>query len=169
MSVVPRKNPQGRKSTMADTRKSSKRTDEAVEGFTDEERAAMKERAKEVKAARKGSRSSKADKEGEVPAKIAEMPDHDRVMAEKLHAIIKANAPELSSRLWYGMPAYAKDGKVLCFFQGSEKFKTRYSMFGFNDNASLDDGNMWPTAYALEELTAEDEKRFGELIKKAVR
>ncbi|WP_378740461.1 iron chaperone [Nocardia brasiliensis] len=138
-------------------------------GFTAEELAAMKEHAQELKtAARRGPRAAKADGERDVLAKIAEMSDSDRTMAERLHAIIKANAPELSPKLWYGMPAYAKDGKVLCFFQSAEKFKARYATFGFNDIANLDDGTLWPTAFALTALTADDEARIGELVKKAV-
>jgi len=137
--------------------------------FTDEERAAMKERAQELKAdARRGPRAGKADGEQEVLAKIAEMPEPDRAKAERLHAIIKASAPELSPRTWYGMPAYAKDGKVVCFFQSAQKFKTRYATLGFSDKANLDKGAMWPTAYALKELTAADEAKIGALVKKAV-
>jgi uncharacterized protein YdhG (YjbR/CyaY superfamily) len=136
-------------------------------GFTDEERAAMKERAKELRAARRGSRGGKADEEGAVLAKIAEMPEPDRIMAERLHAIIKASAPALSPRLWYGMPAYAKEGKVVCFFQGAGKFNTRYATFGFQHEANLDDATMWPTAFALTDLTAADEARIGALVKKA--
>ena len=137
--------------------------DRSSEGFTDEERAAMKERAKELKAEK-----SKADGESEVLAKIAEMKGSDRAMAKRLHAIVKASAPALSPKLWYGMPAYAKDGKVVCFFQAAQKFKTRYATFGFNDTANLDEGAMWPTAFALTELTAADEARIGALVKKAV-
>jgi uncharacterized protein YdhG (YjbR/CyaY superfamily) len=137
--------------------------------FTDEERSAMKERAKEQKAAaRRGSRADKADGEGEVLAKIAELPEPDRAMAERLHAVITASAPALSPKLWYGMPAYAKDGKVICFFQSAQKFKTRYATLGFSDDANLDEGTMWPTAFALMKLTAADEARIGALVKKAV-
>jgi uncharacterized protein YdhG (YjbR/CyaY superfamily) len=136
--------------------------------FTAEERAAMKERAQELKAAaRPGSRAGKTDGESDVLAKIAKMPEPDRTMAERLHAIIKANAPTLSPRTWYGMPAYAKDGNVVCFFQSSQKFKTRYATFGFSDKANLDEGLMWPTAFALRELTAAEEARIGALVKKA--
>ena len=143
---------------------------EASKGFTDEERAAMRERAQEVKAAaRRGSRAGKADGESDVLAEIAEMPEPDRAMAERLHALIKASAPALSPRTWYGMPAYAKDGKVVCFFQSAQKFKTRYATFGFSDKAKLDDGTVWPVAFALKELTAADEVRIGALVKKAVR
>ncbi len=136
-------------------------------GFTDDEQAAMKERAQELKAARR-PRAGKADGESDVLAKIAEMPEPDRGIAERLHAIIKASAPDLSPRTWYGMPAYAKDGKVVCFFQSSHKFKTRYATFGFSDKAKLDEGSMWPSAFALKELTAAEEARIGALVKKAV-
>ena len=129
--------------------------------FTDEERAAMKERARELKA-------DKSDGESEVLAKIAEMQGLDRTMAKRLHAIIKASAPSLAPKTWYGMPAYAKDGKVVCFFTPASKFKSRYATLGFNDSANLDEGAMWPTAYALTELTAADEERIGALVKKAV-
>ena len=143
--------------------------DGTVEGFTDEERAAMKERAREVKtAARRGPRADKADGERDVLAKIAEMPEPDRVMAGRMHAIVMASAPSLSPRTWYGMPAYARDGKVVCFFQSAQKFKTRYATLGFSDEANLDEGAMWPTAFALAELTAADEARIGALVKKAV-
>jgi uncharacterized protein YdhG (YjbR/CyaY superfamily) len=149
--------------------KSTAATDKKFEGFTDEERGAMKERAQELKAAaRRGPRGKKADEESAVLAKIAEMPEPDRAMAERLHAVIKASAPALSPKLWYGMPAYAKDGKVVCFFQSAQKFNTRYATFGFNDTASLDEGTMWPTAFAVTELTAADEARIGALVKKAV-
>lgn len=135
-------------------------------GFTAEERAAMKERAKEAKAA-SGRGGKKADGESDVLEKIAEMEGPDRVLAEKLHAIVKATAPDLSPRTWYGMPAYAKDGKVVCFFQGAQKFKTRYATLGFQERANLDDGAMWPTAYALTELTPEVEARIATLVKQA--
>jgi uncharacterized protein YdhG (YjbR/CyaY superfamily) len=149
--------------------KSNTNKRKASKGFTYEEQAAMKERAQEVKAAaRRGPRAGKADGESDVLAKIAEMPKPDRAMAERLHAIIKASAPELSPRTWYGMPAYAKDGKVVCFFQSAQKFKTRYATFGFSDKANLDEGAMWPTAFALTELTAADEARIAALVKKAV-
>jgi uncharacterized protein YdhG (YjbR/CyaY superfamily) len=155
-----------------DTQKSTKSTTatgKAVKGFTDEERVAMKERAQELKAeARRGPRAKKVDGEGDVLAKIAEMPEPDRAMAERLHAIIKASAPDLSPRTWYGMPAYAKDGKVVCFFQSGQKFKTRYATLGFMDQANLDEGAMWPTAFALKELTAAEEARIGALVKKAM-
>jgi uncharacterized protein YdhG (YjbR/CyaY superfamily) len=152
------------------TQRSSKRTtDKASKGFTDEERAAMRERAQELKApARRGSRAGKADGESDVLAKIAEMREPDRAMAERLHALIKASAPALSPRTWYGMPAYAKDGKVVCFFQSAQKFKTRYATFGFSDKANLDEGAMWPNSFALKELTAAAEARIEALVKKAV-
>ena len=141
----------------------------ASKGFTAEERAAMRERAQELKAAaRRGPRARKADGESDVLAKIAAMPKPDRAMAERLHAIVKANAPALSPRTWYGMPAYAKDGKVVCFFKSAEKFKSRYATLGFNDAAKLDKGAMWPTSFALKELTAAEEKKIGALVKKAV-
>jgi uncharacterized protein YdhG (YjbR/CyaY superfamily) len=159
-----------RKPSTKGTQRSAKRTTgKASKGFTDEERAAMRERAQELKAARRGPRAGKADGESEVLAKIAEMRESDRVMAERLHAVIKASAPDLSPRTWYGMPAYAKDGKVVCFFQSAQKFKTRYATFGFSDKANLDKGAMWPTAFALKELTAAEEKKIGALVKKAVR
>ena len=142
-------------------RKSAKK---ASQGFTAEERAAMKERAQELKAARAG----KADGERDLLAKIAEMPGPDRAMAERLHAIVKASAPALSPRTWYGMPAYARDGKVVCFFQSAAKFKTRYATFGFQHAANLDEGAMWPVAFAVKELTSADEARIAALVKKAV-
>jgi uncharacterized protein YdhG (YjbR/CyaY superfamily) len=136
-------------------------------GFTDEERAAMKERARELKA--EGRRKkSREDGEREVLAKIAEMPEPDRAMAERLHSVVKASAPALSPKTWYGMPAYAKSGKVVCFFQSADKFKSRYATFGFNDAANLDEGAMWPTAFALKELTATEEAQISALVKKAV-
>ncbi|MDH6553580.1 uncharacterized protein YdhG (YjbR/CyaY superfamily) [Streptomyces sp. SAI-208] len=148
---------------------STRGTTRKTETFTDEERAAMKERAQEVKtAARRGSRADKAaEDEAAVVAKIAEMQDSDRVMAERIHAVVKASAPGLAPKLWYGMPAYAKDGKVVCFFQSAQKFNARYATFGFNDKANLDEGTMWPTAFALTKLTAADEARIGELVKRA--
>ena len=132
-------------------------------GFTAEERAAMKERAQELKA-----EARRADGEKSLLAKIAEMPDPDRAMAERLHAIITASAPDLSPKTWYGMPAYAKDGKVVCYFTPASKFKERYATLGFNATANLDEGNMWPTAFALTELTAAEEARIGALVKQAV-
>ena len=156
---------------MNDTRKPGKSTSaksKSYEGFTDEERGAMKERAQELKGARRGSRAAKADGESELLAKIAEMAAPDRALAERLHAVIKASAPTLSPTTWYGMPAYAKDGKALCFFQPAKKFKSRYATFGFNDGAHLDDGTMWPIAFALTaELTAADEARIGALVEQA--
>src|SRR4051795_4965789 len=134
-----------------------------AKGFTDEERAAMRERARELKAA-----ARKEDGENDVLAKIAEMPEADRAMAERLHAIIKASAPALSPRTWYGMPAYAKDGNVVCFFQSAQKFKARYATLGFSDKANLDEDAMWPTSFALKELTAVEEARIGALVKQAV-
>ena len=139
------------------------------DGFTEEERAAMRERAQELKAAgRRGAGTHKEDGESAVLAKIAEMPEPDRAMGERLHAIISANAPALVPRLWYGMPAYAKDGHVVCFFQSAQKFKTRYATLGFSDKANLDEDAMWPTAFALKALTASDEARIASLVKKAV-
>jgi uncharacterized protein YdhG (YjbR/CyaY superfamily) len=140
-----------------------KATQKSAKGFTDEERAAMKERAKELKAA-----TDKADGESAVLAKIAEMPEPDRGLSERLHAIIKASAPALSPKLWYGMPAYARDGKIVCFFQSGQKFKTRYATFGFSDTANLDEDGLWPVAFALKELTAANEARISALVKKAV-
>jgi len=141
----------------------------ASKAFTDDEQAAMKERAQEAKvAARRGSRATKADGESDVMAKIAEMPKHDRDIAKRLHAIIKAAAPDLSAKTWYGMPAYAKDGKVVCFFQSGHRFKTRYATLGFSDKANLDDGDMWPSAFALKQLTAAEEARISALVKKAI-
>jgi uncharacterized protein YdhG (YjbR/CyaY superfamily) len=149
-------------------RNSTERTAESAsrkssKGFTDEERAAMRERARELKA-----ETLKADGESAVLAKIAEMPGPDRAMAERLHAIIKDNAPDLLPKTWYGMPAYAKDGKIVCFFQSADKFKSRYATFGFNDDANLDEGAMWPTSFALTALTAAEEARIAALVKQAV-
>ncbi len=142
-------------------------TGEASNGFTDEERAAMKERARELKAAAR-SGAGKADGESDVLAKIAEMPEPDRAMAERLHAIIKASAPDLSPRTWYGMPAYAKEGKVICYFQSAQKFNSRYATLGFSDKANLDEGAMWPTSFALKELTATEEAKISALVERAV-
>ena len=148
---------------MADTKAAAK----SAKVFSDEERDAMKERAKEQKAeARRGAAA--ADGEADVLAKIAEMPDADRVMAERIHEIVKASAPELSSKTWYGMPAYARDGKIVCFFQPADKFKARYATLGFNDDAKLDEGTMWPTSWALTKLTSADEALIAALLKKAV-
>jgi uncharacterized protein YdhG (YjbR/CyaY superfamily) len=151
---------------MTDTQKSAKSTTatgKTSEGFSAEERAAMKERAQELKA-----EARRADGEKALLAKIAEMPKPDRAMAERLHAIIKASAPALSPKTWYGMPAYAKDGNVVCYFTPASKFNSRYATFGFNDAANLDDGAMWPTSFALKELTAADEARIAALVKNAV-
>jgi uncharacterized protein YdhG (YjbR/CyaY superfamily) len=153
-----------------DTQKSAKSTTatgKTSQGFTDEERAAMKERAKELKAEARSTKN-KAEGESDVLAKIAEMPEPERAMAERLHEIIKASAPVLSPKTWYGMPAYAKDGKIVCFFQSAQKFNARYASFGFNDTANLDEGAMWPTAFALKELTAAEEAKISALVKKAV-
>ena len=152
--------------TQKEAAKTSTAKGKAPSGFTAEERAAMKERAQELKA--EARRTSEADAEATVLAKIAEMPEPDRSMAERLHAIIKDSAPVLSPKLWYGMPAYAKDGKVVCFFQSADKFKSRYATFGFNDDANLDDGTMWPTSFALKELTPAAEATISALVKKAV-
>jgi uncharacterized protein YdhG (YjbR/CyaY superfamily) len=156
---------------MAESKAASKNTRQSAktDGFTAEERAAMKERAAELKSeARRGSRGGKADGESDLLAKIAEMPESDRVMAERIHAIIKESAPLLSPKTWYGMPAYARDGKVVCFFQSAAKFGARYATFGFNDTANLDEGDMWPTAFALKQLSAADEAKIAALVKKAV-
>jgi hypothetical protein len=150
--------------TYKDTQQSAKSTTgKASKAFTAEERAAMRERAKEEKAAQ-----SKADGERDVLAKIAEMPEPDRALAERLHALIMASAPALAPRTWYGMPAYAKDGQIVCFFQSAQKFNTRYATLGFSDKANLDEGAMWPTAFAIKELTAADEARIGALVQQAV-
>ena len=159
---------------MTGTQKSAKSTtatDTTSKGFTDEERAAMKERAQELKKeARRGQRGkkAKADGEADVLAKIAEMPEPDRTMAERLHTIIKASAPDLSPRTWYGMPAYAKERKVVCYFTAASKFNERYATLGFNDSANLDEGNMWPTSFALKKLTPAEEAKIAALVKKAV-
>ncbi len=155
------------KSAKAGTRSSAKgaaASSKSSNGFTPEERAAMKERTRELKRAKTGQ----VDSESDVLSKIAEMREPDRAMAERLHAIVKASAPALSARTWYGMPAYAKEGKVVCFFQSAQKFKTRYATFGFSENANLDDGSMWPVSFALERLTAKEEARISALVKKAV-
>jgi len=161
-----------RKPAKKGTQKSAKSTTaigKKSKGFTDEEQAAMKERAQELKAeARRGPRPDKADGESAVLAKIAEMKGPDHAMAKRLHAIVKDSAPALSPKTWYGMPAYAKDGKVVCFFQSAQKFKSRYATFGFSDEANLDEGAMWPTSFALKELTATEEARIVALVKKAV-
>jgi len=158
-----------RKKTTKKSAKSTTAIGKTSRGFTDEERVAMKERVQELKAAaRRGPRADKADGESAVLAKIAEMPEPDRAMGKRLHAVIKASAPALSPKLWYGMPAYAKDGKVVCFFQSGQKFKTRYATFGFSDAANLDEGALWPVAFALKELTAAEEARIAALVKEAV-
>jgi uncharacterized protein YdhG (YjbR/CyaY superfamily) len=150
-------------------RNPAKKAAQKSKGFTDDERAAMKERAKELKAeTRRGPRADKADGGSAVLAKIAEMQGPDRAIAERLHAIIQDSAPALSPKTWYGMPAYAKDGKVVCYFQSAQKFKSRYATFGFSDDANLDKGAMWPTSFALKELTAAEEAKIGALVKKAV-
>ena len=157
---------QGKRTTKKATQKSAKSTtatNKKAKGFTDEERAAMKERVQELKA-----EANKADGESALLAKIAEMQGSERAMAKRLHAIIKASAPSLSPKTWYGMPAYAKDGKVVCFFQSAQKFKSRYATFGFSDEANLDEGALWPTSFALKELTAAEEAKIGALVKKAV-
>ncbi len=167
---MPEESVPGAPSRAQGTQRSAKSSaSKASEGLTDEERAAIRERGRELKAsARRSARGGKADGESDVLAKIAEMSEPDRVMAERLHEIIKANAPALSPKTWYGMPAYAKDGKVVCFFQPAQKFSTRYATLGFNDAANVDAGTMWPTALALTELTDDDEARISALVKKAV-
>jgi uncharacterized protein YdhG (YjbR/CyaY superfamily) len=159
---------QAEKKGTQESAKSTTAINKKSKGFTDEERAAMKERAKELKAEARANKN-RAEGESDVLAKIAEMPEGDRTMAERLHAIIKASAPDLTPKTWYGMPAYAnKDGKVVCYFTAASKFNSRYATFGFNDDANLDEGTMWPTSFALMELTAADEARISELVKKAV-
>jgi len=155
---------------MAERKPASKGTKKPAQirkGFTDEERAAMKERSRELKAAARADKDRAAG-ESDVLAKIAEMQEPDRAMAERLHAIVKESAPDLAPRTWYGMPAYAKDGKVVCFFQSAQKFKTRYATFGFSDQAQLDEGAVWPVAFAVTKLTAADEAKIAALVKKAV-
>jgi uncharacterized protein YdhG (YjbR/CyaY superfamily) len=156
----------GKKATQQSAKTTTAR-DKKSKAFTAEERAAMKERAQELKAEARANKD-KAAGESAVLEKIAEMPEPDRAMAKRLHEIIKASAPALSPKTWYGMPAYAKDGKVVCFFQSADKFKSRYATFGFNDTANLDAGAMWPTSFALKELTAAEEAKIGTLVKKAV-
>ncbi len=159
---------------MTATKKSTSASDatsgSSFDGFTEDERAAMKARAQELKASarRSGSKTARADGEADLLAKVAEMQGEDRVLAERLHAIVKEIAPDIEPKTWYGMPAYAKDGKVVCFFKPAKKFKVRYAELGFNDAARLDDGAMWPTAYALTELNSDVEARIAELVKKAV-
>jgi uncharacterized protein YdhG (YjbR/CyaY superfamily) len=159
-----------RKPARKDTRRSAKGTtavDKQSKAFTDEERAAMKERARETRAEARANKD-RAEGERDVLAKISEMQGPDRAIAKRLHAIINASAPDLSPKTWYGMPAYAKDGKIVCFFQSAQKFNSRYATFGFNDTANLDEGAMWPTSFALKELTPAEEKKIGALVKKAV-
>ncbi len=161
---------QGESTTKKATQKSAKSTaanDKTVKGFTDEEQAAMKERAQELKAEARANKN-RAEGESDVLAKIAEMPEPERAMAKRLHAIIKASAPVLSPKTWYGMPAYTKDGKVVCFFQSAQKFNTRYATLGSSDAANLDEDALWPVAFALKELTATEEAKIGALVKKAV-
>ena len=158
-------------SANSDTQKSARSTaavGKTSQGFTDEEKAAMRERAKELKAQARAGKDREAG-ENAVLEKIAELPEPDRSMAERIHAIVKANAPDLMPRTWYGMPAYTRDGKVVCFFTAASKFDTRYATFGFNDSANLDDGAMWPTSFALKELTPAEEIKIADLVKKAVR
>jgi uncharacterized protein YdhG (YjbR/CyaY superfamily) len=155
---------------MNDKRKTAKSTatiDKRSVGWTDEEVDAMKNRARELKAETRANKD-KAEGDGAVLAAIAAMPDPDRVMAERIHAVVKANAPALAPKTWYGMPAYANDGKIVCFFKAADKFKSRYATFGFEEHARLDDGTMWPTSWALTKLTAADEARIGALVRKAV-
>jgi uncharacterized protein YdhG (YjbR/CyaY superfamily) len=155
---------------MTDTNKPAKRTEVAApksKGFTADEKAAMRERARELKAESRAS-ADRADGERDILAKIAEMPKPDRVMAERLHALITATVPELAPKTWYGMPAWTKDGKLVCFFKAADKFKSRYATFGFEENANLDDGAMWPTSWALTKLTPADEKIIGALVRRAV-
>jgi len=152
--------------TMSD-KKTTQKSGTTAKGFTPEERAAMKERARELKAEARANKS-REDGESDVLAKIAEMHGPDRALAKRLHALVKASAPALSPKTWYGMPAYAKDGKVVCYFQSAQKFNARYATFGFSDEANIDEGAMWPTSFALKELTAADEARIGALVKKAV-
>jgi uncharacterized protein YdhG (YjbR/CyaY superfamily) len=150
----------------AGTQRSARKTaGKASPGFTEEERAAMRERARELRAAARGGRG---DGERDVLAKIAEMPEKDRALAERVHAIVTTAAPALSPKTWYGMPAYARDGDIVCFFQAAQKFKARYATFGFSDKANLDEGTMWPTSFALKELTAAEEARIAALVKRAV-
>jgi uncharacterized protein YdhG (YjbR/CyaY superfamily) len=151
-----------KKSTQKST-KSSTAARKKSTGFTAEERAAMRERAQELKA-----EARKADGESALLAKVAEMPKADRALAERIHAIVKATAPDLSPKTWYGMPAYARDGKVVCFFQSADKFNSRYATFGFSDEANLDEGVMWPTSFAVKDLTGAEEARIAELVKQAV-
>ena len=152
---------------MNQSKSTTRKTTQKSKGFTDAEQAAMKERAKEMKAEAR-AKKNKADGESDLLAKIAEMPEPERAMAQRLHEIISEAAPDLWPKTWYGMPAYARDGKVVCFFQSAQKFNTRYATFAFSDEANLDEGDMWPTAFALKELTAAEEERIAALVKKAV-
>ena len=149
------------------TAKGNAVADPAKKGFSTDEKAAMRERARELKAESRRD-ADRADGERDLLAKIAEMPESDRIMAERIHAVVTANAPDLAPKTWYGMPAYARDGKLVCFFKSADKFKSRYATFGFEENANLDDGSMWPTSYALTKLTAADAEKIGALVKKAV-
>jgi uncharacterized protein YdhG (YjbR/CyaY superfamily) len=167
MGEPPQEGTMSAKKATQKSAKSTTATSKTSKGFTAEERAAMKERARELKAEARANKDRAAG-ESAVLAKIAEMPEPDRALAERLHAIVKASAPDLSPKTWYGMPAYAKDGKVVCFFQSAEKFKSRYATFGFSDEANLDEGAMWPTSFALKELTAAEEAKIAALVKKAV-
>jgi uncharacterized protein YdhG (YjbR/CyaY superfamily) len=164
--MAEKKTPAKTRTTTPATRTSKSKKD--AEGFTADERAAMKARNQELKAEARANRT-RADGERDLLARIAEMPKADRVLAERLHAIVGATAPDLMPKTWYGMPAYAKDGKVVCFFQSADKFDSRYATFGFSDTANLDDGAMWPTSFAVKELTAAEEKKIEALVKKAVR
>jgi uncharacterized protein YdhG (YjbR/CyaY superfamily) len=158
----------GQEPAMNDAKKPARSTAKAGPGFTAEERAALKDRSEELKAARRPARGAKVDGESDALAKIGEMAEPDRAMAEQLHALIKSTAPELSPKTWYGMPAYAKGSDIVCFFQPAQKFKSRYATLGFSDKAHLDDGGMWPTYYALQELTPAEEKKISALIRKAL-
>jgi uncharacterized protein YdhG (YjbR/CyaY superfamily) len=166
---VSEKKATGKRAAAKTTQKPTKTSDKVSQGFTAEERAAMRERAQELKGAARRSGGDKAEGESAVLAKIAELAEPERTMAERLHALLKAAAPTLAPRLWYGMPAYAQDGQVVCFFQSAQKFKTRYATLGFSDKAHLDDGDLWPTAFALKELTASTEARISALVQQAVR
>jgi hypothetical protein len=169
MGFSPMKHPPDRPEEPAMTSTKKPASGKSYDGFTDEERAAMKDHAEELKtAARRGSAAARADGEGDVLAKIAEMNDADRAIAERVHALVTAAVPEITPRLWYGMPAYAINGKLVCHFQAAQKFKTRYATLGFSDRANLDDGAMWPVGYALPRLTAADEKRISALVQQAV-
>src|SRR5215204_2628484 len=167
MEEPPQEGMMSAKKAMQKSTKSTTAIGKESEGFTDEERAAMRERAKELKAEARANKNRAAG-ESDVLAKIAEMQEPDRAMAERLHALIRAAAPDLAARTWYGMPAYARNGKVVCFFQSAQKFKSRYATLGFSDQANLDDGAIWPTSFALKELTAAAEERIGALVKQAV-